>query len=119
MTFEGDRSSGTSATNTDETLGPDADATLGPEGTLGNAESRTRPARKSATLTRGDLVGRYVVLGKLGAGGMGVVHAADASRSEARARPLREAQTLAKFTHPEIVGIHDVAEVEQWLAELD
>ena len=91
-------------------------------------------------LARGTLVGRYVVLAKLGAGGMGVVYAAydpeldrkvalkllhprlvDADPSttgEARTRLVREAQALAKLNHPHIVAVHDVGEHEGavWLA---
>ncbi|MEZ4454121.1 MAG: serine/threonine-protein kinase [Nannocystaceae bacterium] len=91
-------------------------------------------------LARGALIGRYVVLAKLGAGGMGVVFAAydpeldrkvalkllhprlaaadPFTTSEARARLLREAQALAKLNHPHIVAVHDVGEHERavWLA---
>lgn len=87
---------------------------------------------------RGDSVGRYVVLRELGAGGMGVVFlaydpeldrrvalkllrphpGADASRSEGRSRLLREAQALAKLSHPNVVGVHDVGEHDDrvWIA---
>ncbi len=90
-------------------------------------------------LGRGTLVGRYVVLSKLGAGGMGVVYAVHdpeldrkvalkllhprvetnaATESEARTRLVREAQALAKLNHPNIVAVHDVGEHEGavWLA---
>jgi tetratricopeptide (TPR) repeat protein len=75
-------------------------------------------------LDRGAAVGRYVVLDRIGAGGMGVVYAAydpeldrrvalkllrpDRFSSEAgRLRLLREAQALARLTHPNVVAVHD------------
>lgn len=89
------------------------------------ASAQQRPSHR---LDRGDVVGRYVVLAKLGAGGMGVVYAAydpeldrkialklllddpesSAAPSIGRAQLLGEAKALAKFSHPEIVGVHDV-----------
>jgi tetratricopeptide (TPR) repeat protein len=79
-------------------------------------------------LAAGDKVGRFVVVGKLGAGGMGVVYKAHDPEldrriaikvvrlraslvddvTQARARLLREAQALAKLSHPNVIAIHDV-----------
>ncbi len=73
-------------------------------------------------LVRGEQVGRYVVLARLGAGGMGVVYAAydpELDRKVAvklllrgevgagQVRLLREAQALARLQHPNVVAVHD------------
>jgi tetratricopeptide (TPR) repeat protein/predicted Ser/Thr protein kinase len=103
------------------------------EMTLGAAGAGS--ASEAGELSRGATCGRYVVLARLGAGGMGVVYAAydpeldrkvalkllhaSAGRGdEARARLMREAQALAKLSHPNIVAIHDVGTVRDrvWIA---
>ena len=70
-------------------------------------------------------VDRFIILETLGAGGMGVVHAAHDPRLDRRialklvrpeaaagaaveARLLREAQAMARLSHPNVVQIHEV-----------
>jgi hypothetical protein len=82
----------------------------------------------STPLQRGASVGRYVIFGAIGAGGMGVVyaaydpdldrkvalkllrHAATGSEKETdlRGRLLREAQAMARASHPNVIAIYDV-----------
>jgi serine/threonine protein kinase len=72
----------------------------------------------------GAKVGRFVVLGDLGAGGMGhVVRAFDpqlgrevalkrlhADGPEASARAIREAQAVASLSHPNVIAVYDFGE---------
>lgn len=72
-------------------------------------------------------VGRYIVTGRLGQGGMGVVyraydpqldrrvalkvlHPSDRAEPTRRERLLREARALGRLAHPHVVAVHDVGE---------
>ena len=85
-----------------------------------------------AELGTGARIGRFIVLGMVGKGGMGEVYAAfdpDLDRkvavkllriensagvdpSEGRARMLREAQAIAKLSDPNVVTVYDVGTFE-------
>jgi eukaryotic-like serine/threonine-protein kinase len=92
----------------------------------------TRPRTPTVIeLGQGTAFGRYLVVRTLGAGGMGVVYLAydpqldrgvalkvlrpgarSADRGEAQARLLREAQVMARLSHPNVVPVYDVGAVE-------
>jgi tetratricopeptide (TPR) repeat protein/predicted Ser/Thr protein kinase len=98
-----------------------------------NSVSPTLPAAPiagDAELQLGARFGRYVVVGLLGAGGMGMVYAAHDPELNRRValkvlrsdgddgdRPvrdalLREAQAMAQLAHPNVVAVFDVGSVE-------
>ncbi len=114
---------------------PSADISTDKTLAVGNPDAKTLPNRETArsadigtaeTLAR---VGRYVLLRKLGEGGMGVVYAAydqELDRKvalkiihperqqdpELRARVIREAQALARVSAPNVIHVYQVSEVD-------
>ncbi len=121
-------------TSTPGSRGPSEEGGTVEETVVAASRSGDSPGSEGADrrpLARGDLVGRYVVLREIGRGGMGVVLAAydpeldrqvavkllrvDPRRTRhadrARARLIREAQAMARLTHPSVITVHDVGSV--------
>ena len=109
----------------DETVDAPALDSAGPEARRGLA------APPAGGLPPGARVGRYIVEGPLGGGGMGLVYVArdpelgrriaikvlhagagGSDTSGPSVRLLREAQALAKLQHPNVVAVHDVGRTE-------
>ncbi len=88
---------------------------------------RAKPSLKSESEapTR---IGRFVIVRRIGSGGMGVVYSAydeeldrkvaikllhaESGESCGRARIIREAQALARLSHPNIVHVYEVGELD-------
>jgi serine/threonine protein kinase len=116
--------------NTDLRSSPNLGPISGREATLAGSRPGGEPPpapRQGLTRELPPKIGRYMVIERLGEGGMGVIFAAydpqldrkvaiklvrpaytESSGNEAQARLVREAQALARLRHPNIVTVYEV-----------
>jgi len=93
-------------------------------------ESHNDRTQSFVALTKGTMVSHYRIVEKIGAGGMGEVYLAEDTKlkrkvalkflpphlcqdKDCRARFKREAQAVAKLSHPNVVTIYDVSEFQR------
>jgi tetratricopeptide (TPR) repeat protein/tRNA A-37 threonylcarbamoyl transferase component Bud32 len=117
---------------TDLALGATVDASDLGSAPTAHATPDGRPeGGEGRRLRRGESLGRYVVLDLLGAGAMGAVYTAydpeldrrvalkvvrhaapsEAVRQQGRGRLVREAQSMARLSHPNVIHVYDVGTV--------
>ena len=108
-----------------DALPPDDPQPAGPGLSADTIAEPTSPSLEDGMPVRGERLGRYLVLDRIGEGGMGVVFAAydheldrkialkviraeHRHREGLRSRLQREAKAMARLAHPNVVHVYDV-----------